>query len=121
MKIAENGIDYSLTSTLRQALFLPPSREVKYEGKTAIDTFFWRFGDLIQGGATFVGINVFGFSVQEVDGQSAEMLLVSPNRDTPKLFSSATVPYRRVLLTDGGSELLRARCASAQELRSSVG
>ena len=92
MKIAENGIDYSLTSTLRQALFLPPSREVKYEGKTAIDTFFWRFGDLIQGGATFVGINVFGFSVQEVDGQSAEMLLVSPNRDTPKLFSSATVP-----------------------------
>jgi len=46
VKIAENGIDYSLTSTLRQALFLPTSREVKYEGKTAIDTFFWRFGDL---------------------------------------------------------------------------
>lgn len=65
VKIAENGIDYSLVSTIRQALFLPTSREVKYEGKTAIDTFFWRFGDLIQGGAIYLGINVYGFGVAQ--------------------------------------------------------
>ncbi len=52
-------------STIRQALFLPTSREVKYEGKTAIDTFFWRFGDLIQGGAIYLGINVYGFGAAE--------------------------------------------------------
>ena len=33
------------------------SRDAKYEGKTAIDTFFWRFGDLIQAGVVFAGLN----------------------------------------------------------------
>ena len=65
VKIMENGTDYSLMSTIRQALLLPTSREVKYEGKTAIDTFFWRFGDLIQGGAIYVGINFYGFGIAE--------------------------------------------------------
>ena len=48
IKIAENSVDYSLMNTTRQALFLPVDRDAKYDGKTAIDTFFWRFGDLIQ-------------------------------------------------------------------------
>ncbi|NNM01807.1 MAG: hypothetical protein HKO62_13720, partial [Gammaproteobacteria bacterium] len=65
VKISENAVDYSLATTLRQTLFLPTSREEKYEGKTAIDTFFWRFGDLIQGGAIYVGINAYQFGVAE--------------------------------------------------------
>ena len=65
VKITENGLDNSMMSTIRQALYLPTSREVKYEGKTAIDSFFWRFGDLIQGGAILVGINVFGFGIYD--------------------------------------------------------
>lgn len=65
VKIAENGVDYSLMSTIRQALFLPTNRETKFEGKTAIDTFFWRFGDLIQGGAIYLGINIYSFGVAE--------------------------------------------------------
>ena len=65
VKITENGLDNSLMSTVRQALFLPTSREVKYEGRTAIDTFFWRFGDLIQGGAILVGVNVFNLSLHQ--------------------------------------------------------
>ncbi len=48
IKFAENSVDYSLMNTTRQALFLPVDRDSKYDGKTAIDTFFWRFGDLIQ-------------------------------------------------------------------------
>ena len=58
IKIAENSIDYSLMNTTRQALFLPVDRDSKYDGKTAIDTFFWRFGDLIQALAVYVGLNV---------------------------------------------------------------
>ena len=50
VKIGENSVNYSLMNTTRHALFLPVDRDAKYEGKTAIDTFFWRVGDLIQAG-----------------------------------------------------------------------
>jgi len=62
VKIAENATDYSLMNTTRQALFLPVDRDSKYEGKTAIDTFFWRFGDLIQAGVVYFGLNWFGWT-----------------------------------------------------------
>ncbi len=57
IKITENSVDYSLMNTTRQALFLPVDRDSKYDGKTAIDTFFWRCGDLIQALAIYVGLN----------------------------------------------------------------
>lgn len=62
VKIVENSVDYSVMNTTRQALFLPLSQAEKYEAKTAIDTFFWRFGDLIQAGAFFIGLNWFGMT-----------------------------------------------------------
>jgi AAA family ATP:ADP antiporter len=62
VKIAENATDYSLMNTTRQALFLPVDRDAKYEGKTAIDTFFWRIGDLIQAGVVYVGLNLLGWA-----------------------------------------------------------
>jgi AAA family ATP:ADP antiporter len=37
-------------------------RDAKYEGKTAIDTFFWRFGDLIQAGVVFAGLHWLSWS-----------------------------------------------------------
>jgi AAA family ATP:ADP antiporter len=55
MKIGENSNDYSLNNTVRQALFLPTSREVKYKAKAAIDTFFARTGDALQAAVVFVG------------------------------------------------------------------
>ena len=57
LKFAENSVDYSLMNTTRQALFLPVDRDSKYDGKTAIDTFFWRFGDLIQAVGIFIGLH----------------------------------------------------------------
>lgn len=48
IKILENATDYSLQNTVRQALFLPTSREAKYKAKAAIDTFFARAGDVLQ-------------------------------------------------------------------------
>ena len=65
VKIAENSIDYSLMNTTRHALFLPVDRDSKYEGKTAIDSFFWRFGDLLQAGTVYLGLTWFGWGAQQ--------------------------------------------------------
>jgi len=55
VKMAENSNDYSTNNTIRQALFLPTSRDVKYKAKAAIDTFFGRSGDALQAVIVFVG------------------------------------------------------------------
>src|SRR5512138_622646 len=52
----------SIQNTLRQALFLPTSRESKYKAKAAIDTFFTRVGDVISAGAVALG-QLTGFTV----------------------------------------------------------
>jgi ATP:ADP antiporter, AAA family len=57
VKIGENAVNYSVMNTTRHALFLPVARDAKYDGKTAIDTFFWRIGDLIQAGVLFAGLH----------------------------------------------------------------
>jgi AAA family ATP:ADP antiporter len=54
-KILENSSDYSIQNTARHALFLPTSREEKYKAKAAIDTFFWRVGDMLQAGFVLAG------------------------------------------------------------------
>lgn len=56
VKILEDSVDYTLMNTTRQVLFLPVPRAAKYDGKTAIDTFFWRLGDLVQAAFVFAGI-----------------------------------------------------------------
>jgi len=76
VKIAENATDYSLMNTTRHALFLPVDRDAKYEGKTAIDTFFWRFGDLVQAGVVFAGINWFGWAPHTFAGLNLLLALV---------------------------------------------
>ncbi len=63
VKITENSVNNSLMNTTRHALFLPVDRDAKYEGKTAIDTFFWRVGDLIQAGVVFAGIHWFAWTM----------------------------------------------------------
>lgn len=64
-KIAENSCDYSLYNTTKQALWLPTTREQKYNAKMAIDTFIVRFGDLVSG--LFVGWGLEnGMSVQKI-------------------------------------------------------
>ncbi|MFT3692953.1 MAG: Npt1/Npt2 family nucleotide transporter [Kofleriaceae bacterium] len=59
-KTAENSIDYSLNNTLKQALFLPTTREVKYKAKAAIDTFFVRSADVVSAGFVFVFVQTLG-------------------------------------------------------------
>ncbi len=64
-KIFENSADYSVQNTARQALFLPTSREAKYKAKAAIDSFFWRIGDMVQAGIVFVGVELLSFDLRE--------------------------------------------------------
>jgi AAA family ATP:ADP antiporter len=70
-KIAENSADYSLNNTLRNMLWLPTTREMKYKAKQAVDTFFVRMGDVASGawvviGAGVLGIGVRGFALTNV-------------------------------------------------------
>ena len=57
-KIFENSTDYSIENTARHALFLSVSREAKYKAKTAIDTFFYRAGDMTQAGVVWLGSSI---------------------------------------------------------------
>ncbi|MEZ5531637.1 MAG: putative Ig domain-containing protein [Steroidobacteraceae bacterium] len=63
-KILESATNYSLMNTTQQTLYLPTSAAEKFDGKTTIDTFFWRFGDIVQAGVVFVGLNAFGFGTR---------------------------------------------------------
>jgi ATP:ADP antiporter, AAA family len=56
--VLENSTDYSIQNTARHALFLPTSRDAKYKAKAAIDTFFWRVGDMMQAGVVLLGTSL---------------------------------------------------------------
>ena len=57
-KVTENSLDYSLQNTSRQILYLPLTREEKYEARSVIDTLVWRMGDLAQGIAVFIVVGL---------------------------------------------------------------
>lgn len=70
-KTAENSTDYSLQNTVKNALWLPTTREQKYKAKQVIDSFFVRLGDVLSAAVVFVGstylaLSVSGFAVVNV-------------------------------------------------------
>ena len=71
VKTAENATDYSVMNTARGLLWLPTTREEKYKGKQAVDTFFVRTGDLLHAGLVYAGthwlaLHVPGFALVNV-------------------------------------------------------
>jgi ATP:ADP antiporter, AAA family len=64
-KVLEDATNYSLHNTATQVLWLPTTREMKYKGKAAIDTFFVRLGDALAALTTFVGIQVLMVPAKE--------------------------------------------------------
>jgi AAA family ATP:ADP antiporter len=76
VKMADNSIDYSVANTTKQILFLPLDRFTRYEGMLAINTFFTRFGDLIQGGLIFVIISFMGMSPMFLIGINIVLCIV---------------------------------------------
>lgn len=65
IKVSENSLDYSLLNTTKQMLYLPLSRQEKYEARATIDSFGQRLGDLLQAGVVFLGLNIFNFVFSE--------------------------------------------------------
>jgi AAA family ATP:ADP antiporter len=65
-KTAENSTDYSLNNTARQALFLPTTREEKYKGKQAVDSFFQRAGDVMAAVMWFGGTKLVGLAFNQL-------------------------------------------------------
>jgi AAA family ATP:ADP antiporter len=63
-KTAENATDYSLNNTVRNMLWLPTTREMKYKAKQAVDTFFVRMGDVSSAVLVFVAAGLLGLSVR---------------------------------------------------------
>jgi AAA family ATP:ADP antiporter len=94
-KVFENGTDYSVQNTTRHALFLPTSREAKYNAKQAIDAFFVRTGDFLQAAVVYVGVQlaltVRGFAIVNVVLVGVWLLLaVGIAREHRKLVGSET-------------------------------
>ena len=54
-RVVESSLDYSLSNTTRQALWLPTSRDAKYKAKQVIDTFVVRAGDVMSAGLVWFG------------------------------------------------------------------
>jgi ATP:ADP antiporter, AAA family len=65
VKIFENSTDYSVMNTTRHALYLPLPVACKYQGKTTVDTFFWRLGDVVHAVIIFIGLHWLGFGIQQ--------------------------------------------------------
>jgi AAA family ATP:ADP antiporter len=66
IKTAENATDYSLQNTVKQALYLPTSREAKYKAKAVIDVFFVRFGDTGSALVVGVGLHALSFGIRQL-------------------------------------------------------
>jgi AAA family ATP:ADP antiporter len=54
-RVMESTLDYSLSNTTRQALWLVTSRDAKYKAKQVIDTFIVRAGDAVSAGLVWLG------------------------------------------------------------------
>jgi AAA family ATP:ADP antiporter len=75
-KTVENSLDYSLNNTLRNMLWLPTTKDMKYRAKQAVDTFFIRMGDV---GSAILVAGLIGYaelSLQVFAGVSAVLALV---------------------------------------------
>ena len=68
MMIIENSANYSIQNTTNHTLYLPVTREEKYVGKTTIDTFIARFGDLFHAAMIMVTAQLLGLEISWLIG-----------------------------------------------------
>jgi ATP:ADP antiporter, AAA family len=77
MKTAENATDYSVMNTAKQMVWLPTTREQKYAGKQAVDTFFVRLGDMLSAGVVFIGTHELTLSAAQFAGTNIVLVLAA--------------------------------------------
>jgi ATP:ADP antiporter, AAA family len=75
VKVAENSTDYSLNNTVRNMLFLPCTYEQKFSAKQAIDSFFWRMGDVLSAGLVFAGTTILALAPRGFAAANAVLVL----------------------------------------------
>jgi AAA family ATP:ADP antiporter len=75
-KTAENATDYSLQNTMRNVIFLPCTREQKYKAKQAIDSFFWRAGDVLSAAVVFLGTTYLAMGASQFAVVNIALVLV---------------------------------------------
>ena len=63
-KTVENATDYSLNNTVRNMLWLPTTRDMKYKAKQVVDTVMVRLGDVSSALLVFFGVGVLGIGVR---------------------------------------------------------
>lgn len=68
LMIIEMTTNYSIQNTTNHTLYLPVTREEKYVGKTTVDTFFVRFGDLLQAMLVFLVAQVLALEIGWIIG-----------------------------------------------------
>ena len=56
-RVIESSLDYSLSNTTQQTLWLVTTREAKYKAKQVIDTFFKRAGDTLSAGIVWLTVH----------------------------------------------------------------
>jgi ATP:ADP antiporter, AAA family len=84
MMILEMTTNYSIQNTTNHTLYLPVSREEKYVGKTTIDTFFVRFGDLVQALLVFVVAQLLGLEIGWIIGINLGLALACCSSSAPR-------------------------------------
>jgi len=63
MKVMENSSNYSVNNTARHMLWLPATKEMLYQAKTAIDTLFVRIGDGLAAMTVLIGTRIVVFDL----------------------------------------------------------
>lgn len=74
-KIAENATDYSVNNTVRNMLWLPTTRDMKYLAKQAVDTFFVRMGDVGSAILVFLFAELAGLGVRFFAGTNLVLII----------------------------------------------
>jgi ATP:ADP antiporter, AAA family len=65
VKVVENSLNYSLTNTARQVLYLPLSLAEQNAGRTTIETLFCRLGDVLQAALVAIGVGALALTIEQ--------------------------------------------------------
>jgi AAA family ATP:ADP antiporter len=95
-KTGENATDYSLNNTVRQALFLPTTREEKYKAKQVVDSLSQRGGDVLASLTWLAGTALLGLAYTQL--ALVNLLLVGVWLVTAVLIGRR---YRRLVAVTG--------------------
>ncbi len=97
-KTVENSVDYSLNNTVRNMLWLPTTRRMKYLAKQAVDSFFARLGDVGSALGIFILVNRLDTGVRGVAIMNVFLVAIW-------LYVAWRIVKEHTALTEGGATI----------------